>query len=160
MNKDFEIVCNNRVDTVKGHACKFAEFPTLDFFTYKDCANNIVLVEKSTGLEVFRDKTIKAVKSKMIEFLRTHDKSIITSCVNNAKTVKQYKDYLIRKDKLTNDFKNVFGFEPPICMLTNSLDVIRLDNMLHVPSGISTSNYIKNQYGKQACKIVQDFIKI
>ena len=158
--KNYEIVTSHGIDTVEGRPCKFAELPNMKFFIHKVNNRYYSLSEVSTGLEVFNDITIKGVKNKLLEFLKTHDKSILYSCVNSSKTVEQYREYINKKDKLLNEFKSTFGFEAPICPLTNSLDVIALDRLLHTPDGISTSNFIKNKYGKTACRIVQDFISI
>ena len=71
--KNYEIVTVHGIDTVEGRPCKFAELPNMEFFIHKVNNRYYSLSEVTTGLEVFTDNTIKGVKNKLLEFLKTHE---------------------------------------------------------------------------------------
>ena len=64
----------------------------------------------------------------------------------------------------TEEFTQIFGFTPPRDFLLYhfgcglSLDVIKLDEKLRTPDGISTNDYIKQLYGETAVNMVLQMI--
>ena len=122
-------------------------------------------VEKRNGTwqTNYRDAkaTTGATKIKAIDSLKAIDKQKILDGCNNM-------DKQISRDKYfknhTQVFTRIFGFTPPrdflmyYCGCGLQLDVIKLDEKLHTPDGVSTNDYILNTYGQQALDMVTNMI--
>ena len=153
--QNFEIVTRDKVETVQGTLFVTPELPEVKFFIYKK-NYGYSLSEVKSGLEVFNGITVKEVKQKLYDYFKNYDKNNIVACVNNAKSVAEVREKYHKKDKYLNEFSRIFGFNAPICLFTNSLDVIRLDKILGTENldGISMSDYIVQKYGNYAHQVV------
>lgn len=71
---------------------------------------------------------------------------------------------LLKSKEYQKKFKEIFGFEAPIDFDFSAMaqyvaiDVIKLDEMLQVPDGISTKEFIAEKYGKEAADLVGQWI--
>ena len=99
----------------------------------------------------------------VIEKLKSYNKTeLIKGCDNMDVQVKR-DDYFKANTEL---FTRIFGFAPPrdflmyYCGCGLQLDVIKLDEKLHTPDGISTNDHILNTYGHQALDMVKNMIQI
>lgn len=73
---------------------------------------------------------------------------------------------VLKSKKYQKEFKDFFGFNAPIDMLLTAcfgyvvIDVIALDSALKVPDGISTKDFIVNEYGNDAAQLVSNWISL
>lgn len=67
-----------------------------------------------------------------------------------------YKDTIWHEQK--NEFQKIFGFPPPICVLTGRLDVLKLDNLLKPTEGTSLSDFVSSKYGESTAKLVEEML--
>lgn len=70
------------------------------------------------------------------------------------------KESLEKRAKL----KYIFGFDVPIDMASSMIvrklviDIVKLDEKLKVPDGVSTRDYIEQKYGVETRKIVEEML--
>lgn len=59
------------------------------------------------------------------------------------------------------DFKRIFKFKLSEVWINNllGLDVVKLDEMLHVPDGTSCKDYIQTNYGDEGLAVVMAFLR-
>jgi len=79
-----------------------------------------------------------------------------------------YHDQILTRDAYFKEhmqsFRAIFGFDAPKDFLLYaigqglSLDVIELDKRLRTPDGISTNDYILQQYGDKTLEMVKNMI--
>lgn len=118
------------------------------------------IVRKAPGFWQTEYNTITATsgrsRSEAIAKLEEYDRAkIIAGCDSIDKGIK--RDAYFREHE--QEFTQIFGFAPPRdfircrfgCGL--SLDVIALDQELHTPDGVSTSNYIRQKFGDRALEL-------
>ena len=102
-----------------------------------------------------------ATQKEAIDNLQNLDKDwLVSACASHdGKLAKS--EYFKTNEAM---FKKVFGFSPPKDFLLYrvtgvlSLDVIKLDEMLHTPEGVSTKNYIEDKFGTVAMTMVEQMI--
>ena len=122
-------------------------------------------VEKRNGewQTNYRDAkaTTGATKAETIKALQEYSKSkLLPACDHVDKQIT--RDTYFKNN--TERFTEVFGFTPPRDFLLYafgcglSLDVIALDKKLRTPDGISTNDYILQQYGQTAVDMCHNMI--
>ena len=98
---------------------------------------------------------------EVIDLLKVYDKEKLLSACDMVDKNRVRDTFF--KGHIT-EFKTIFGFDAPRdymmyligCGLT--IDVIKLDEKLHTPDGISTNDYILQKYGEHALSIVKQMI--
>ena len=164
--QNFEIVkgtCGNATtfEVVEGELLEVKEIPNIQFFIRKINNGYWNISEVKSGLEVFTDKTKKAVIQKLINYELEHP-SIIKQCVDNARSIDEQKARLKKINELEDEFTRIFNFEMPKCYFTGGIDIIKLDEKLGTNrlDGISMNDYIINKYGQRASEIVDALISV
>lgn len=177
MNKKrvFKISLNNGTyKEVSGKEFRLEKYPDVVFFTHESSLNSklYAISEERTGrLLVNGEKTIKAAKAKLDESINNFENSehvneTFIDYLNSQRSLgDEIKRYEETQEKI-EEFKQIFKFPMPRCYLSylisgrNVLDVVKLDGILKVPDGISTRDYIKNNYGSRALELVEFLMKI
>ena len=155
--KEYKIRTNAGISTVQGYPI---EIEGMNFFVHKDRFSWSISDVKS-GLNCFTEDTKKAVIKKMTDFLSNDkNKKFTFECINNSISVSEYESNMNKFDTLRGELEQVLRFAVPICIWTKNIDTIRLDKMLNVPDGISTSDFIKNKYGQRAVDIINEMLAI
>jgi len=121
-----------------------------------------VYVQGLKNVTLFRGagKTYKKVCQEATEFLGTKTDSELKRAYNNClKRERQTRFF----DKARPLFKKIFGFDIPVCRIglmlgTKSIDPVRFDKLVGTPSGVSTYNFVKKQYGSIGYRLLKKLI--
>ena len=145
--------------------------------TFKECPNeqwgfrkindhlwNVTHIR--SGLEAVHGKT-QAVCTKNLKNLFKSEKVLehIKNMKSIDETIEQVKtDYENRtlKNKrfmeLREEFKQITGITCPVDCIVGGVDIIKLDEIIGTPDGISLSDYLKNEYGNRASEIINEMV--
>ena len=121
-----------------------------------------------SGLEAVQGKTqaecTKSLKNilsnpKVVEFI--HKTPDIDTAIAQRKAKEQEKYAKVKKfNKLSDNFYKLTGIRVPRDTITCGLDIIKLDEMLHVPDNISMADYLTQKYGKKASDIINKMVNL
>lgn len=70
-----------------------------------------------------------------------------------------FKELCEKREKLLNDFERTFKFSFPVSAGV-IVDIERLDRQLGVPDGVSMTDYITQNYGADADRLVDECIDV
>ena len=70
-----------------------------------------------------------------------------------------FKECCIRRNELISQFKRIFHINP-VWDLGFLFDISSLEKDLKVPDGVSTTDFIKENYGDEANKVVDEMIEL
>lgn len=110
-------------------------------------------------------KGARATKSKLrkdcINALKSFSQEYILNACESYDVKAEKNEYF--KENVVK-FKRIFGFLPPrdyiLYMVGQSLclDVVKLDQLLNTPDGVSTSDYIESRFGLDVRQMVERMI--
>lgn len=162
----FRIALGTGISEVEGYIKTFKECPNEEFGFRKLYADRWEVTHIRSGFLITRGKTQKECIANLQEIFKDEQKLKI---IHDAKTIEemieQHNKDLEKQakknkkfQKLRNEFQELTGITVPIDPLIGGLDIIRLDKKLQTPDNVSMADFLKNNYGERASKIIDEMI--
>lgn len=147
------------VEEVEGTIKTYSEFDN-EQFGYRKVNGLYQQTHIRSGKLVFSEPTIKQCEEKLFSALRQNGiLSWLKSIRDLDKEVEYQKNRLEKLNKLRTEFKQITNIDVPMHPLFG-IDIVKLNDKMNVPDGMSLEQCLVKRYGKRASKIVDELIDI
>ena len=151
-----EVQAEEYTDTILNNT--WAIHKEIDLNRKPTTRRSYVISDIKSGMSAFIGKSKADVINKLNEFM-TMDVKYLKSILDSARTVAECKELRARREELKQFFESKTGL---ILHITGRgvIDVVKLDKDLETPDGISTSDFLKNKFGEDISKALDDLIEL
>ena len=71
-----------------------------------------------------------------------------------------FKEWCLERQRLEREFKRTFHFDLPYDETKLFADIIAIDERIKTPDDVSMSDWVKQNYGEEADKLLDDLINL
>ena len=155
-DKFLEVQAEEYTDTILNNT--WAIHKEIDLNGEPTTRRSYVISDIKSGMSAFIGKSKADVINKLNKFM-TKNIKYMKSILDRAKTVAERKELRARREELIQLFESKTG----ITLRINKrgvVDVVKLDKDLETPDGVSTSDFLKNKFGEDISKTLDDLIEL
>ena len=165
---NFYIIKDNlEKQEVLGKIINIEELPDEDFGIVKNSRNYYSMYHVKSGLYMFEGKSTRECTKILKNIINEDTIKVIKAQKNIDETIKNKWKELdeklkvnLRFQELREEFEHITNLVVPINPWTKSIDVVKLDDKLKTPNGISILDFINSKYGLRAKQLVEEMVNL
>lgn len=151
-----EVQAEEYIDTVLNNT--WAIHKAIDLNGELTKSKKWVVTDVKSGMEVFVGKTKQEVIDKLNNFINDNTR-YMEDVLKHAKPLTERRMLREKREELKQLFEDV----TKVTLNINKcgvVDVVKLDKDIKTPDGVSTSEHIKNTFGEDLDKVLDDLIEL